>query len=355
MAVVATLSATPLFFSRHALLRKSLPGTVVALGYFARFLQEGLGMRRLAKRTVISIVVLLAFTGGIFVCPYAATSLQSTKSQKKQINQSQKKQIKPQKREKRPLRRAGKDYKVKKGAEVAAKVRKLKESNKNVRAALKLFEDKKRMPKVDASFSINGSLSSLNVGLNDRDRLFQNVSFEQQSSISGDYIEIIFVPVLSQDMEWQGIVISDLYDWDGNNVGEYVALSVLIMPDPDFYAWDEIYEAPVNNGVVEPAIAEPWMFTNIDLGVPLDQQVLSVEIYQAKPSSVIRLVPASYVQGGPARIRAWANCTFGWCGGAGINCVGTAVWSADALISSCFASGCGDYAIGCAWETIWQF
>ena len=300
-------------------------------------------MRPLAKRTAIAIVVLLAFTAGTLVCPYAAAT-----------PQSQKKQIKAQKREKRPLRRAGKDYKVKKGAEVAAKVRKLKDSNKNVRAALKLFEDKKRMPKVDASFSINGSLSSLKAGLDDRERFFQNVSFEQQSSISGDYIEIIFVPVLSLDMEWQGIVISDLYDSGGNIVGEYVAESVLIMPDPNFYAWDEIYEAPVYNGVVEPAIAEPGMFTNVDLGVPLDQQLLSINLYQANPSSVIRIVPASYVQDGPARIRAWANCTFGWCGGAGINCVGTSLWSADALISSCFASGCGDYTIGCAWETIWQ-
>jgi hypothetical protein len=303
-------------------------------------------MTPLAKRTAISIVVLIAFTGGMLVAPYAAATVQSTKSQKKQI--------KPQKREKRPLRRAGKDYKVKKGAEVAAKIRKLKESNKNVRAAFKLFEDKKRMPKVDASFSINGSVGSLKAELNDRERLFQNVSFEQQSSISGDYIEIIFVPVLSQDMEWQGIVISDLYDSGGNIVGEYVAASVLIMPDFNLYAWDEIYEAPVYDGVIEPAIAEPGMFTNVDLGIPLDQQVLSIEMYQANPSSVIRVVPASYAQGGPARIRAWANCTFGWCGGAGINCVGTAVWSADVLSSSCFASGCGNYAIGCAWETIWQ-
>src|ERR1700745_1208607 len=109
-------------------------------------------MRLLAKRTAICVVVLIAFTGGMLVCPPAAT-LQSTKSQKKQI--------KPQKREKRPLRRAGKDFKVKKGSEVAAKVRKLKETSKNVRAALKLLEDKKRTPKVDASFAINGSLGSL--------------------------------------------------------------------------------------------------------------------------------------------------------------------------------------------------
>jgi len=314
--------------------------------YFTSFLQEGLDMRPLAKRTAIFIVVLIAFTTGMLVAPYADATVQSTKSQRKQI--------KPQKREKRPLRRSGKDYKVKKGTEVAAKVRKLKESNKNVRAALKVFEDKKRMPKVDASFAINGSLGSLKTGLNNHGQLFQNVSFEQQSSISGDSIEIIFVPVLSLDMEWQGTVISDLYDSGGNIVAEYVAESVLVMPDPNLYAWDEIYEAPVNNGVVEPAIAEPGMYTNVDLGVPLDQQVLSSNTYPPNSPSVIRVIAATYVQGGPARIRAWANCTFGWCGGAGINCVGTAVWSADALSSSCFASGCGNYAIGCAWETIWQ-
>src|SRR5437867_2987884 len=208
-------------------------------------------MRLLAKRTAICVVVLIAFTGGMLVCPPDVATLQSTKSQKKQI--------KPQKREKRPLRRAGKDFKIKKGSEVAAKVRKLKESNKNVSAALKLLEDKKRTPKVDASFSINGSLGSPKAGLNNHPRLFQNVSFqnvsfEQQSAISGDYIEIIFVPVLSLDMEWQGIVISDLYDSSGNVVGEYVAESVLIMPEPNLYAWDEIYEAPVYDGVVQPAI-----------------------------------------------------------------------------------------------------
>lgn len=310
-------------------------------------------MRLLAKRTAIAIFVLIAFTTGMLLPPVADAGPQSTKSQKKEIK-SQKKQIKPQNREKRPLRRAGKDFKVKKGAEVAAKVRKLKESSKNVRAALKLFEDKKRTPKIDASFAINGALASSKTGLNKAGQMFRSLSFAQQSSISGDYIEIIFVPVLSQSMEWQGVVISDLYDSAGNIVGEYVADSVLVMPDPNLYAWDEIYEAPVYDGIVGPAIAEPGMFTNVDLGIPLDQQVLSSQIYEANPADTLRVVPASYVQGGPARLRAWANCVFGWCGGAGLNCVGTDMWSADVLSSSCFASGCGDDAIGCAWETIWQ-
>src|SRR5216684_950510 len=96
--------------------------------YFASCLKEGLDMRPLAKRTVVSIIVLIAFTTAS-IAPYAHATGQSTKAQKKQL--------KPQTREKRPLRRAGKDYKVKKGAEVAAKVRKLKESSKSVRAALR--------------------------------------------------------------------------------------------------------------------------------------------------------------------------------------------------------------------------
>jgi hypothetical protein len=262
---------------------------------------------------------------------------------------------KTQKREKRTLSRAGKDFRVKKWAEVAAKVRKLKDSNKNVRAALKVFEDKKRTPKIDASFSISGSLGSSKTALNNRGQSFQShAMFEPQSSITGDYLEIIFVPVLSLDMEWQGTVIADLNDSSGNLVAEYVADSVLIMPDPNFYAWDEIYEAPVYDGIAEPAIAGPGLFTNIDLGVPLDQQDISMQMYQANPSSATRVVPVNYVQGGSARIQAWANCTFAWCGGAGISCVGTDMWSADVLSSSCFAAGCGNDAIGCAWETIWQ-
>jgi len=299
-----------------------------------------------AKRIAISLIIIVCFATAVLVGPCIDAAVQTTKSKKLQI--------KPQKREKPTIRRAGKDYKVKKGAEVADKVKKLKENNRSVRAALKVFEDKKRMPKIDQSFAINGSLGTLKAGLNNRNSVFQNVSYEQQSSISGAYVDIIFVPVLSLDMEWQGAVIADLYDNSNNIVGEYVAVSVLVMPDANLYAWDEVYEAPVYNGVVQPPINEPGMFTSVDVGVPLDQQQVSADVNQGYSRSILKAVTVSYVQGGPARIRAWANCTFGWCGGAGISCIGSSVWSADALTSSCFASGCGDYAIGCSWETIWQ-
>jgi len=298
------------------------------------------------KTIAISLVVLTSFVPTMLVGPCTGVAAQSSKSQS---GKSKKPQFKPQKREKLTLRRAGKEFKVKKGAEVAAKVRKLKDSNKSVRAALKVFEDKKRPPKIDQSFAINGALGSSKVGVNSRGNVFQRVSYEQQSSISGEYVDIIFVPVLSQNMEWHGVVIADLYDSSNNLVNEYVAVSVLVMPDSSLYAWDEVYEAPVYDGVVQPPIAEPWMYTNLDVGVPLDQQQISADVNRG-----VSIIPASYVQGGPARIRAWANCTFAWCGGAGISCIGSYVWSADALNSSCFSSGCGDYAIGCSWETIWQ-
>lgn len=303
-------------------------------------------MKVSANRIALSVVILVSLAAPILVVPSIDAAVQAAKPKKLQI--------KPQKREKTALRRGGKDFKVKKGAEVAAKVKKLKESNKSVRAALKVFEDKKRMPKIDQSFSINGSLGSLKAGLNPGGGVFQNVGYGQQSSISGTYVDIIFVPVLSLDMEWQGAVIADLYDNSDNIVGEYVAVSVLVMPDANLYAWDEVYEAPVYDGVLQPAIAEPWMFTNVDVGVPLDQQQVSADPNQWSSRETLNVIQASYVQGGPARIRAWANCTFGWCGGAGVSCIGSYVWSADALNSSCFASGCGDYAIGCSWETIWQ-
>lgn len=303
-------------------------------------------MKMPGKTIAITLVVLTSFVPTMLVGPCTGVAAQSAKSQS---GKSKKPQFKPQKREKLNLRRAGKEFKVKKGAEVAAKVRKLKDSNKSVRAALKVFEDKKRPPKIDQSFAINGALGSSKVGVNSRGNVFQRVSYEQQSSISGEYVDITFVPVLSQDMEWHGAVIADLYDSSNNLVNEYVAVSVLVMPDSNLYAWDEVYEAPVYDGVVQPPIAEPWMYTNLDVGVPLDQQQISSDVNRG-----VSVIPASYVQGGPARIRAWANCTFGWCGGAGISCIGSYVWSADALNSSCFSSGCGDYAIGCSWETIWQ-
>jgi hypothetical protein len=303
-------------------------------------------MKRSNTHKAAPLVFLLALCMSITLLPYAAATAQSTKSQKSQI--------KPQQRTKPQLHRAGSGYKIKKGTEVAAKVKKLRESNREVAAALKLFEDKKRPPKIDNAFAITGTLSRSTAELFTGGPTLRKASFTQTTAIAGTDVELIFVPVLTLDMEWQGTVISNLYDSTGAIAGQYVADSVLIMPDPNLYAWDEVYEAPVYRGTVLAAIAEPGMFTNVDLGIPLSQQQLSREMGGASSSVAIRPVGTGSFQSGQAVIRAWANCTFGWCGGAGLSCVGTDLWGADVLASSCFSSSCGNYAIGCVWGTIWR-
>jgi hypothetical protein len=300
-------------------------------------------MKSFTNHMVIPLVSLLAFGVWISLIPYTAATGQS---------RPQKFHIKPQERGKPTLRRAGSGYNVKKGAEVAAKVKKLRDTNRDVGAAFKFVEDKKRTHKIDNSFAINGKLGSLKAELIGGGPTLEKVSFMQSSA--GTDVELIFVPVLNDDMEWQGTVISNLYDSTGSIVGQYVAESVLIMPDPNLYAWDEVYEAPVYNGVVLGAISQPGMFTNLDFGIPLNQQQVSKETTAPNSTGTIHVVRAGYPQGDQALIRAWANCTFGWCGAAGFSCVGTDFWNANVLSSSCFAAGCGNYAIGCVWGTIWQ-
>jgi hypothetical protein len=309
-------------------------------------------MKPFTNRIVIPLVSLLAFGVWISLVPNTGVTAQSTRTQKFHI--------KPQERGKPSLRRAGSGYKVKKGAEVADKVTKLRASSKDVGAAFKLVEDKKRKHKIDSSFAITGKIGSLKAQLPPGPALekaaptLEQASFMQSSLVTGTDVELIFVPVLTDDMEWQGTVISNLYDITGAIVGQYVAESVLIMPNANLYAWDEVYEAPVYNGVVLGAISQPGMFTNLDFGIPLNQQQISRDGEGPNPSATIRLVQAAFTQGGQAPIRAWANCVFGWCGGAGYSCVGTDFWSADVLNSSCFAAGCGNDAVGCVWGTIWQ-
>jgi hypothetical protein len=303
-------------------------------------------MKSFTKHLVIPLVSLLAFGACMWLIPYAGATGQSTRAQKFHI--------KPQQRGKPALRRAGSGYNVKKGSEVAAKVKKLRDSNKDVGASFKAVEAKKRTHKIDNSFAITGKLGSLKAQLPPGPTL-EKASFMQTSAVTATDVELIFVPVLSDNMEWQGTVISNLYDSSGTTiVAQYVAESVLIMPDPNLYAWDEVYEAPVFNGVLLAPISQPGMFTNLDFGIPLNQQQVSNETTAPNSSDTVHIVRAGYSQGGQAPIRAWANCTFGWCGAAGFNCVGTDFWNASVLSGSCFAAGCGNYAIGCVWGTIWQ-
>ncbi len=255
-----------------------------------------------------------------------------------------------------------KDFKVKKGPEVAARVRALRESSENVRAALRYFERKGRPAKIDESFSISGSYGSGRATASNRfGAVFMPAAFapQDQSSLSDGTVEIIFVPDYSVEAEWQGTVIANRYDEYGNLAEQYVSQTVLTAPDPSVYSWDEIYEAPVYGGEVQEPIAEPGMYTDYNWGTTRDQQPMMYETQARKngPAALegARIVKAGYAaQTRRARIRAWARCSFAWCGGAAVACVGVNIWNAELLAGPCFAAACGASAIGCTWGTIWQ-
>lgn len=255
-----------------------------------------------------------------------------------------------------------KDVKVKKGPEVAARVRALRESSENVRAALKYFERRGGGPKIEESFAIYGSYRAANnvaaVGgrFGNVGAFFRPAGFApQESRIAESNVEIIFVPYHSVDYEWQGTVIANRYDDYGNLAEQYVAESVITMPDPNTYSWDEIYEAPVYGGEVQPPVDEPGMYTDYNWGSTREQQP-ETYMYVAKSAGArdgAKVVKAG-LQTRRARVRAWARCSFAWCGGAGVACVAVNIWNAELLAGPCFAIGCITGAIGCTWGTLWQ-
>ncbi|HEX8495429.1 MAG TPA: hypothetical protein VF658_21640 [Pyrinomonadaceae bacterium] len=259
-----------------------------------------------------------------------------------------------------------KDAKVKKGPEVAARVRQLKETNENVRAALRYFEKKGRPSKIDDSFAITGKYTYSNKatalnrwgGFNSLGSFIRPASFTQQESSIGDaYVELIFVPNYDIENEWQGTVIGNRYDDYGNLVEQYVSESVMVTPDPNTYSWDEIYEAPVYGGEVQPAIDEPGMYTDYSWGETREQQPQEY-MYMTKSNKAGAHDGMSIVKAGlqsrRARIRAWARCSFAWCGGAAVGCIAVNLWNAELLAGPCFAVGCITSAIGCTWGTLWQ-
>ena len=114
----------------------------------------------------------------------------------------------------------------------------------------------------------------------------------------------------------------------------------------------------IYGGEVQPPISEPGMYTDYNWGSTRGEQPeYNQPVAQGGGAGAlkgVRAVKAGYAQSRRARIRAWARCSFAWCGGAAIACVGVNIWNAELLAGPCFAVGCGASAIGCTWGTIWQ-
>ena len=163
-----------------------------------------------------------------------------------------------------------KGSKMKSGQEVTARIRNLKEHNKDVRAAFNTFEKRGRTPKFDDALLINATLEPSSLAVNNtRSSLFRKASFTQeQTTISGNGYELILVPSVVIDGEWQGTAIATKYDEYGYVVDQY-ASNIVTVPDSEGNT-AAVYEVRYDNGI--PYLQhEPGMFTGFTLGLTIQE------------------------------------------------------------------------------------
>lgn len=156
------------------------------------------------------------------------------------------------------------ELKIKQGSEVAARVKKLKEKNKQVRDALNAFERKGHLPKIDEAWSVSGTLSSskaTHIQSCKSCGVMQRAGLRPQDTVSGDGVEAIFVPTLITATDWQGTVIAISYDEYGNFVNQYVSdVAFINTQNYDTYPWQAAYEVSFDS-------AGAWLESDSSLGM----------------------------------------------------------------------------------------
>ncbi|HEX8921231.1 MAG TPA: hypothetical protein VF766_07115 [Pyrinomonadaceae bacterium] len=167
--------------------------------------------------------------------------------------------------------RVVKDSKVKTGAEVAARVKSLKEHNKEVRAAFKAFERRGRVPKMGEALLMSATIEfqeTTDAAKRSQRRLFRKASFTplEQTTVSGGGYELILVPSLEVDGEWQGTAICTRYDEYGYIVEQYASNLVTVAD----YSGNTtvVYEVRYENGTPY-LLHEPGMYTGFALGMTI--------------------------------------------------------------------------------------
>lgn len=179
--------------SARAVWRKTVH--IIAQGAVSLNPMEELTMRNTVLK-LLSLTLIVTLGLGVLILPSAVTSAQSPHNRQRSVRNAV----------------------AKTGAEVAARIRQLKEQNREVRAALRAFERNGRAPKLDDALMISGTVERSTATNNNYGRgLFHKASFRPtQETISGDGYEATFIPSYHQGNEWQGTVIATHYDEYGN-------------------------------------------------------------------------------------------------------------------------------------------
>jgi hypothetical protein len=169
-------------------------------------------------------------------------------------------------RRKNPLKNI-KDARSEKGSRVGDRVKQLRATNKAVNAALEAFEKKGHKPKFDEAFSFTGKVEQPR-----QVTLRKSHHASQQTSVSGDGVEIIFTTVVDLYNEWQGTAIANFYDASGALEEQYVADVVITRSEYNSSQWTANFELKFESDGIGYLNHRPGMFTDFDLGTPIQQQ-----------------------------------------------------------------------------------
>lgn len=278
-----------------------------------------------------------------------------------------------------------KDAKTKTGPEVAKRVNQLKSSNKQVKNALKAFENNSakngRTPRVEESWAMTGTVTSSALARAKNHKgnsRIRKVSLKPQETFSDYGIEIIFVPTYSTPSEWQGTAIFNLYDSSGNFLEQYVA-DVVMTPDSSINSWNVIYEVSFEGGGAylesDPALG---MITslNFEWGTsayeqPIDPQIMpglissmSGRDFRKASFSPAKTVvePQSwkgvYVQfrryPPSLRFNYFMKCSGIGCGSVLLGCGAVSLFFAGTTFAPCAVGGCVTAVAGCAGFAIFR-
>lgn len=154
-----------------------------------------------------------------------------------------------------------------KGSRVGDRVKQLRATNNTVNAALEAFEKKGHKPKFDEAISVTGNVERPREVARRRTH-----HASQQTTISGDGVEVIFITTLSLENEWQGTTIANFYDANGALEEQYVADVVITRSEYDHTEWTTRFELKFESDGIGYLNHRPGMFTNFNLGTPILQQ-----------------------------------------------------------------------------------
>lgn len=152
-------------------------------------------------------------------------------------------------------------------AEACARVARLVRGNADVHTALAAFDSNGVTPNLMGAWSLNVIIPPS--GKPRFSEASQPWWPDDQCEIDGARIELIWMPVLSNEREWHGMAVAVLYGWDWNFVAQYVANIVMVNQDPNDSAWTVIYEQAVRGGQLQDAFVSRGWREEIIPGTPV--------------------------------------------------------------------------------------